>query len=150
MLTDIKNFYRISEMLSSAGQPKEEQLRFIKDAGFDVVINLGLLNQPEYSLRDEAGSVKSLGMEYIHIPVIFERPTRRNLDDFFKAMDDRKDSKVFVHCAMNMRASVFIGLYFAIRLKQPRELAFQLMHNIWKPNEVWQDFIEKMLNAFEE
>jgi hypothetical protein len=54
-----------------------------------------------------------------------------------------------VHCAMNMRASAFIGLYNAIRLKQPREQAFELMRRVWEPNEVWMAFIEAMLNVDE-
>ena len=143
MLNEIKNFQKLSDSISSAGQPLEEQLRFVKEAGFEVVINLGLLNNPEYSLKDEAGSIRALGMEYIHIPVIFEQPTLQNLEDFFRAMDEHQGKKIFVHCAMNMRASAFIGLYNAIRLKQPHEQAFELMLRIWEPNEVWKSFIEE-------
>ena len=145
MLNEIKNFQKLSDSISSAGQPLEEQLRFVKEAGFEVVINLGLHNNPEYYLKDEAGSIRALGMEYIHIPVIFESPTRQNLVDFFKAMEGSKGKKIFVHCAMNMRASAFIGLYNAIRLKQPHDQAFEIMHKIWEPNEVWQAFIDGIL-----
>ena len=145
MITDIKNYLRISETLACAGQPLEEELRFIKDAGFEVVINLGLLNQPEYSLKDEAGSVKALGMDYIHIPVIFDSPQRSNLVDLFSSLEVNKGKKVFVHCAMNMRASTFVGLYSVIRLKQPRDQAFAPMLRIWQPDAVWQAFIENVL-----
>lgn len=145
MLIEIKNFQRLSDSISSAGQPTEEQLKDIKEAGFQVVVNLGLHNNPEYSLRNEAGSVTALGMEYIHIPVIFERPTRQNLVEFFKAMEGSQGKKTFVRCAMNMRVSAFIGLYNAMRLKQPREQAFELMRRIWDPNDVWQAFIDEML-----
>ena len=148
MLNEIKNFQKLSDNLSSAGQPFEEQLKFVKEAGFEVVINLGLLNKPEYSLKDEAGSIKALGMEYIHIPVVFESPARQDLVDFFKAMEGNKGKKIFVHCAMNMRASAFIGLYNAIRLKQPRKQAFDLMQRIWEPNEIWKSFIEEVLKDY--
>jgi protein tyrosine phosphatase (PTP) superfamily phosphohydrolase (DUF442 family) len=84
-------------------------------------------------------------MVYIHIPVIFEDPTCQNLLDFFKAMEDAQGKKIFVHCAMNMRASTFIGLYQAIRLGQTHDEAFEVMRRVWKPNAVWQAFIEKML-----
>jgi protein tyrosine phosphatase (PTP) superfamily phosphohydrolase (DUF442 family) len=104
-----------------------------------------MLNNPEYSLRDEAGSVNALGMDYVHIPVVFENPTRQNLVNFFKVMQGNRGKKSFVHCAMNMRASTFIGLYNAIRLNQSRNHAFEVMRRIWEPNEVWQIFIENML-----
>ena len=145
MISDIKNYIKVTDHLSSAGQPLEEQLKSVRDEGFELVINLGMLNNPEYSLKDEAGSVRALGMEYAHIPVVFENPTRQNLLDFFKAMEDSRGKKVFVHCAMNMRASTFIGLFNVIRLNQPREQAFEVMHRIWEPNAVWQNFIENML-----
>jgi len=145
LIYSIKNYEKVSDTLSCAGQPLEEQLRLIRDAGFDLVINLGMLNNPEYSLRDEAGSVCALGMGYVHIPVVFEDPTRQNLLDFFKAMDSGLGKKIFVHCAMNMRASTFVGLYNSIRLNQPRDQAFIVMHRIWEPNAVWQTFIENML-----
>lgn len=145
MISEIKNYVKITNDLSSAGQPREEQLKSIRNAGFELVINLGLHNNPEYSLRDEAGSVRSLGMSYIHIPVVFEAPSRQNLLDFFKAMDEGRGKKIFVHCAMNMRASTFISLYNIIRLCQPRDIAFAVMHMIWEPNSVWQNFIDTML-----
>ena len=145
LITEIKNYVQISNQLSSAGQPLEDQLKAIRDDGFELVINLGMLDNPEYSLKDEAGSINSLGMDYVHITVVFESPTRQNLLDFFKAMEDGKGKKIFVHCAMNMRASTFIGLYNTIRLNQPRDQAFEVMRRIWEPNEVWQIYIEDML-----
>ena len=145
MITDIKNYTHVTDRLSSAGQPLEEQLKAIRDAGFELVINLGMLNNPEYSLKDEAGSVSALGLGCVHIPVIFEDPTRQNLLDFFKVMDDNRGKKIFVYCAMKMRASTFIGLYNAIRLNQSHDQAFEVMRRVWEPNEVWQNFIENML-----
>jgi protein tyrosine phosphatase (PTP) superfamily phosphohydrolase (DUF442 family) len=148
MLTDIKKYYPITEMIASAGQPAEEQLKDIRDTGFEVIINLGLHDNPEYSLKDEAASVKALGMEYIHIPVLFKHPTRQNLDDFFKAMDEHKAKKIFVHCALNKRASVFLGLYNIIRFKQSPAQAFEFIRKIWEPDKIWKAFFDKILNTY--
>jgi hypothetical protein len=43
------------------------------------VINLALHNDARYSLRDEAATVRELGMRYIHIPVQFKAHQRRGL-----------------------------------------------------------------------
>jgi hypothetical protein len=40
------------------------------------VINLGL-HSHEKALPDEAATVDSLGMTYVHIPVDFQNPTER-------------------------------------------------------------------------
>ena len=60
-LDEIKNFVAVSDRLGTAGQPSEDQLHDVADAGFDIVVNLGLLD-PRYCLADEAGAVKSTGM----------------------------------------------------------------------------------------
>ena len=60
-LSDIYNFRQVSADLASSGQPREHQLAVIAEAGYNVVINLALHNDPRYSLPDEAASVRALG-----------------------------------------------------------------------------------------
>lgn len=144
-ISDIYNYRAVDLKLSTAGQPTEAQLASVARAGFGVVINLALHNDPHYSLRDEPGWVKSLGMEYIHIPVQFEAPTESDLLAFFAAMDKHQEQKVLVHCAANMRVTAFLGLYRAIKQGLPSDEAFALMKTIWEPNPVWSSFISAML-----
>ena len=73
------------------------------------------LNTIYYSLADEERSVTKLGMEYIHIPVIWQSPTSDDLDKFFDVMEKYKNKKFFVHCAANMRVSSFVALYRVIK-----------------------------------
>jgi uncharacterized protein (TIGR01244 family) len=140
LINGIRNLYRIDENFWTGGQPSEEQLAAIRDAGFEVVINLALHDDPVGSLPGESGYVASLGMEYVHIPVRPSNPTRQDLEVFFRAMTQCTGRKVFLHCALNKRVSVFLGLYRAIELKWPANEAFSLMHLIWKPNAVWIPF----------
>ena len=102
-------------------------------------------DDPRYSLRDEAGAVAALGIEYIHIPVRFDAPSRIDLERFFDAMDRCKDRRVWVHCAANLRVTAFLGLYRRLRLGWPEEDAFSLMKDVWEPNAVWSAFIGSQL-----
>jgi uncharacterized protein (TIGR02246 family) len=148
LIKGIRNFYCIDENLCTGGQPSKEQLAAVRDAGFEVVINLALHDDPVGSLPGEPGHAASLGMEYIHIPVRLSSPTRQDLEAFFRAMTQCAGRKVFLHCALNKRVSAFLGLYRAIELKQPTDEAFRLMHRIWKPDAVWKAFIAEMLGAY--
>ena len=148
MLSEIINFLNFSENLACAGLPTKNQLMDIKTAGFRHVINLGLYDDPVYTLPGEADSLKALGLGYIHIPVLFNHPTRHNFDDFITVMEANRSEHIFVHCAMNMRASTFLGLYGMLRLNLQPEVAFEPMHRIWQPNATWQDFIDTMLARF--
>lgn len=106
-------------------------------------MNLGLLDQG-YSLPDEERTVASLGLEYIHIPVIWEHPKRANLTSFFEVMDDHEGRRLFVHCAANKRASIFVALYRIARLGWERKEALAQADTAGIPKG-WENLIEDML-----
>jgi protein tyrosine phosphatase (PTP) superfamily phosphohydrolase (DUF442 family) len=144
-LTAITNFLRVSDNLGTAGQPTRAQFSLIKEAGYEVVINLALGDSPN-ALYDEEGFVKSLGMMYYPIPVIWEKPEPWDLQRFFALMDQEQGRKIFAHCVMNMRVTAFVYLYQILRLGEPPESALEMMHQVWEPDEIWQAFIDKMLS----
>ena len=144
-ISDIYNFRPVGPNLATSGQPDEEELGAIAAAGYQVIVNIALHDDPRYSLPDEASSVKALGLEYVHIPVLFNAPTASDLEAFFAAMDRYRNRKVWVHCAANKRVSAFLGLYWHLHEGQPRDQAFALMDKIWEPNEVWAAFIEERI-----
>lgn len=141
----IRNCRVASEALCTSGQPTEEQLASIAAAGYEVIINLALHDDPRYSLRDEPGVVRSLGLSYVHIPVQFAAPSEADLVAFFAAMEANHGRKLWIHCAANCRVSAFLGLYRVIKQGWRHEQAFELMRSLWQPNEVWSSFMEAML-----
>jgi len=144
-LGDIYNFRQVSPDLASSGQPQEHQLAAIAEAGYNVIINLALHDDPRYSLHDEAASVRALGLDYVHIPVRFGAPTESDLERFFEAMERHASERIWVHCAANMRVSAFLGLYRTLRQGWPEAQAFALMREIWQPDPVWSMFIASQL-----
>jgi protein tyrosine phosphatase (PTP) superfamily phosphohydrolase (DUF442 family) len=147
-IDSIKNFCSISPELATAGQPSENELREIAASGFEVVINLGLLD-PKYCLQDEMNLATSLGMKYVHIPVVFSSPKEEEWQSFSEVMDLNRGKKVFVHCAMNYRAVAFVALYGQAKLGWPREIADVYAKRFWELDDVWSDFIEKIREKFE-
>ncbi len=139
-IEEIRSFIAVPPTLATGGQPTEQQWWGIADRGFEVVVNLGLVDQ-DYSLADEAGLVRSLGLEYHHIPVDFEAPTLGDLHRFTEVMDAYRGRRVFVHCAANMRVSCFVSLYAEACLGWSREQAKDLVRQVWEPNEVWTQFL---------
>lgn len=147
-IDDIYNFRQAGEHLGTSGQPNEDELAAIARAGYAVVINLALHDDPRYSLADEAGTVRSLGMRYEHIPVIFTEPSRDDLNAFFAAMALHRSKKIWVHCAANKRASTFVGLYLHLIAGKPLEEAFSVEREIWDPNPAWAGFKAQMLATY--
>lgn len=144
-VSTIYNYRPVDALLATSGQPTEAQLAAVAREGFAVVINLALHDDPRYSLPDEEKMVKSLGMEYVHIPVQFGAPTEADADAFFAAMEQHRGKKVLVHCAANKRVIAFLGLYRVLEQGWQPEEAFQLMGTVWQPDEAWSAFLANML-----
>jgi len=143
-LEEIYNFRWCAPDLASAGQPRAAQFPLLAQAGFEVVINLALLDA-DYAIAEEPELVRALGMEFIHIPVIWENPTAQDFQRFCAAMRRCRGRKIFLHCAANMRVSAFLALYRILALGWPRAAALAEIAAIWQPNAQWQIFIEQQL-----
>ena len=129
-------------MLSCAGQPTEVQIKALAAQQYQVVVNLGL-SDAKYSLPDEATSVKQLGMDYYHIPVLFDDPQIDDLAVFIKYMDENVGKKTLVHCAANYRASCFTALYFYYLNEINDEEITNIVGEIWQPDHIWESFLEE-------
>lgn len=145
-LEQLTNYYPISPLILTAGQPTAEQIALIAAAGCDVVINLARPTSPN-ALADEAELVAAQGMDYIPIPVVWEEPTPDDLARFFAAMEANQARKVFVHCVVNYRVSAFIYLYRVLRLGVDPDEAIGDLRAVWEPEPHWTDFIEAATHA---
>jgi len=147
-LEDVRAYLKISDRLSTAGMITLDQIPLLKNAGFEVVINLAPAHKERNYL--EGFNVATLRMTHVHIPVPWDSPGFRDLQLFFDVMDANADRNVFVHCNANMRVSVFVYLYRTFRLGVPEEEAKQDMLKIWDPSKSpqWGDFITKATRKY--
>jgi protein tyrosine phosphatase (PTP) superfamily phosphohydrolase (DUF442 family) len=145
MPTDaIRNFLRVDDQVWTGGQPTEEQLRSAAADGVQVVINLATLD-PRYSLPDEAGLVRGLGLEYHHLPVDWERPLAGDYEAFAAVMRGLSDKRVLIHCAANYRVTAFLGLYAMQHLGWTEAQADALRGRVWAGRHpVWEAYIRDL------
>ena len=132
------NWREIDDRVTTSGQPTEEQLVELANAGVTTVINLG----PHWNkgaLDDEPASVEALGVRYIYIPVDFDAPTRDDFDRFCAAMRATDGERLHVHCIYNARVSAFFYLY--AKEAGDADVAFTRMDGIWRPGGVWATLI---------
>ena len=141
---DAENCYQISDWLWTSGQLSERDITQLPGLGIQSVINLALPTS-DTALQGEAELITVLGINYFHIPVVWNAPELGKLCTFFAILDALNGSKVWVHCAMNMRVSVFVYLYRRMRLGESAEHAALPMNAIWTPNATWQNFIDDAL-----
>jgi protein tyrosine phosphatase (PTP) superfamily phosphohydrolase (DUF442 family) len=145
---EITNFVRVDERIATAGQPTEDQLVSAAAEGYTAVVNLGMLD-PRYALTDEAGLVRSLGMAYHHVPVVWEEPRESDFEAFERAMASLRslpEGKVLIHCAANFRVTAFYSLYAQKHLGWTDAQAAALRARIWKDRREppWDDLIARI------
>lgn len=140
-LASVRNFRRLDALISTGGQPTEAQFQTIAVEGTRAVINLALPTST-YALSDERAVVTGLGMDYLAIPVVFEAPTAEDFARFCAELEARREQKVFIHCALNYRASAFMALYRMRRLGWSREAALTELLQVWEPDDVWSRFLK--------
>ena len=138
--TGIYHFRRLDAAITTSGQPSEDQLKEIADLGVTHVINLGM-HDHERALEDEAASVSSLGMDYIHIPVEFDAPTDAHYSRFCDEMKKLSGKTIHVHCIANLRVTAFLYRYQRDVLHRSEAEARALMDSVWRPGGVWAEFI---------
>ena len=142
-LNAIRNFLQLSERLGTSGMPRPDQFAAIRDAGFEVVINLAMPTS-DNAMPNEGNLVTSAGMTYVHIPVNFEAPRPADFDRFSKLLDGLSEQRVYVHCAANMRVSAFVFLHRVLR-GESRDQAERDLKRIWNPDGVWRELINSRL-----
>ena len=143
-LSDIKGYKAYSATFSSSGQPTEEQMGFLKEADFERVIYIAFSNSRNAVAAEDA-IIKELGMDYVHIPVIWNAPTKADFYTFAEVMNREPDKKTLLHCQVNFRASAFAFLFRVFYEDIPIIQAKADMNTIWQPNKTWTNFIFDIL-----
>jgi len=142
------NFRRVTAKLTTSGRVSEDVLKTLAAQGYEVVVNL-LPDSSQHAVPGEREIVESQGLEYIHIPVDFNQPTRVDFERFSEALDRVLDKCIHVHCAANWRVSAFYSLYEVRRAQWTIGQATEFMHSLWKPADHpgWPELIDEILGS---
>lgn len=146
-IQEIADYYQISDRLATSGQPTTEQFKLIAQSGYKIIINLAMSCSTN-AMSNEGVVVTDLGMVYVQIPVVWENPTLKDVQVFFKIMNTFGDDPIWVHCAKNMRVSCFIYFWQKYKQKLPETKARHPMDEIWQPSGIWQKLIEDAEKSF--
>jgi protein tyrosine phosphatase (PTP) superfamily phosphohydrolase (DUF442 family) len=143
-LSDISNFREYSPGFASSGQPTQEQIELLKSEGFERIIYIAFSDSGK-AIANEDVLVKELGMEYVHIPVIWDKPAASDFYAFADVMLRYPDKKSLLHCQVNYRASAFSFLYRILYQDVSVAEAKADMNTVWQPDETWRDLIFSIL-----
>jgi protein tyrosine phosphatase (PTP) superfamily phosphohydrolase (DUF442 family) len=110
---DLDNVGQPFEYVATAGQPEEEHLKRLAEAGYKTVVDL---RTPRESPRpDEWGMVvRRSGMEYVNIPVGHKDIDDETFDRFRELIRDGGRRPVLVHCSSANRVGALLIPYLIL------------------------------------
>ncbi len=145
-IDSIPNYRSYTSNFASAGQPTAEQLAQLQASGVQRVIYIAFSDH-KGSLAGEDRTVRDLGMDYLHIPVVWNAPSASDFALFAAAMNQAPQKKTLLHCQVNFRASAFAMLYRVIYQNVPVAVAKGDMNSVWTPDATRTSFIRATLKA---
>lgn len=116
---DAENTFAVFEGLWCSGQISVADIARLPALGVATVINLALPTSSN-ALSGEAEQVTALGVNYAHIPVLWDAPKPAQFEQFAGVMAALGQEPVWLHCAKNMRASAFVYLYRLLIRGEPK------------------------------
>jgi protein tyrosine phosphatase (PTP) superfamily phosphohydrolase (DUF442 family) len=142
-LTQIFNFYSYSNDLAAGGQPGVEQFEILKDAGFELIINISPASAKN-AIHNEHQLVEKLQMDYIHFPVDCSNLREFHYLTFRSLMQSAEGRKTFVHCGGNIKTSNLIHMFNVLEKGADEAESFGILRNIQDPEEKWFIFFKQM------
>jgi protein tyrosine phosphatase (PTP) superfamily phosphohydrolase (DUF442 family) len=100
-LQGVANACQILPTVVTGGQPSAANLTAFKAAGGEIVLDLRDRMEPRP--LDEAASVRSLGMEYVNVPVAAGTMNDETLERILGVLRGAGDRLVLVHCGSGNR-----------------------------------------------
>ena len=102
---DVPRILCIDPNFASAGQPKDAAFEKLKANGFKSVLNLR--TSTEVDLNAEKEKVEKAGLRYISIPVVGSAPKPEQAEEFLKAVKDKQNQPMLIHCGSANRVGGF-------------------------------------------
>jgi uncharacterized protein (TIGR01244 family) len=94
----VRNYTRVDASVACGGAPSLESFAEFKRLGFAAVINFREAGEQGTDVEAEAEAARAAGLKYIHLPFNSSAPDPAVVDAFLKALDDRTNLPVFIHC----------------------------------------------------
>jgi uncharacterized protein (TIGR01244 family) len=116
------------EGIATAGQPEEEHLKRLAEAGYKTIVDL---RTPEEDRGlDEPEAARQAGMEYVNIPVGHEDVEDETFERFRELMKDPERRPVLVHCSSANRVGALLIPYFVLDEEKSTEEAVKIASEV--------------------
>jgi uncharacterized protein (TIGR01244 family) len=99
----ITNYTKVDAVVACGGATETSALKGLKADGFKTIINLRQPTEQGANIEQNAAEAKSLGLNYVNIPVNGQAPDPKAVDQFLETIANKANQPAYIHCASASR-----------------------------------------------
>ncbi len=143
MDSPIFRYRQVDDRIATAAQPTPEHFPWLKDQGFDVVVNLSTPTARNF-VADEARLAMDAGLAYVHAPVDCSRLEPAHYEVLRGVLRAFEGRKVLVHCAGNVKSSALVQLWRIQEKGEDRERLTEELRSLDWHEPKWFAYLDRM------
>ena len=121
---DVPRILCVDERVATGGQPKPAAFAKLAANGYRAVLNLRTATEG-IDLKEEQAAVEKAGMRYISIPIVSSAPRPEQVADFVKAVKEKDNQPMLIHCGSANRVGAFLMIYRVVEQGWTEEKALE-------------------------
>jgi uncharacterized protein (TIGR01244 family) len=99
----ITNYTKVDAVVACGGATETSALKGLKADGFKTIINLRQPTEQGANIEQNVAEAKSLGLNYVNIPVNGQAPDPKAVDQFLETIANKANQPAYIHCASASR-----------------------------------------------
>jgi uncharacterized protein (TIGR01244 family) len=143
---DVPNILCVDERFATGGQPTDSAFAKLAAHGYRAVLSLRTASEG-VDLKQQQEAVEKAGMHYVSVPVVSSAPKPEMVDAFIKAVKDKDNQPMLIHCGSANRVGAFWMIYRVVEQGWPEEKALEEATKIGLRSPVLKTFAHEYITS---
>lgn len=141
---DVPHILCLDKNFATGGQPTEKAFGKLAANGFRSVLNLRMASEG-VDLNKERAAAEGAGLRYVSIPVASSEPKEEQAGEFIKAVKEKANHPMLIHCGSANRVGAFWMIYRVVEQGWPEEKALEEATRIGLKSPVLKSFAQNYI-----
>ncbi|MEK6322589.1 MAG: protein tyrosine phosphatase family protein [Acidobacteriota bacterium] len=143
---DVPRILCVDERVATGGQPTDAAFAKLAANGYRAVLNLRTASEG-IDLKHEQEAVEKAGMRYVNVPIVSSAPKPEQVGEFIKAVKDKDNQPMLIHCGSANRVGAFWMIYRVVDQGWPEDKALEEATKIGLTSPVLKKFAHDYIVA---
>jgi uncharacterized protein (TIGR01244 family) len=143
---DVPHILCVDERIATGGQPTDSAFAKLAANGYRAVLSLRTATEG-VDPKHQQEAVEKAGMRYINIPVLSSAPNPAQVDEFIRAVKNKDNQPMLVHCGSANRVGAFWMIYRVVDQGWTEDMALEEAIKIGLTSPVLKSFAHEYIGS---